>query len=316
MDPLIKSKRLSTRQARHTTSGPDKIPCNSADNLLYQLTRGDTTRRNGSAGWVRDGSADRQTVKGAADEAHATQDRDPRMPRREEGHARLRRRATRPRRPRDGGRRKVLPRPISPCRREAPHSSRLMLGDILAAARDAVRAILGDVAKGRDPAAERKEAAREAKRKAAHEALTLERSCSSNGRALRLADKRERYAAEAVRAAPLRLRQAPERAGRRSRPRDSRSRSRRPRQGRQDRDGEPDGRLRPRLLPMGDQARLAESQTRSQDLPLAPVAKRERVLTDDELARGLESDGRARPVQRHRPHADPDRPAARGSRRR
>ena len=69
----------------------------------------------------------------------------------------------------------------------------------LAAARDAVRAILGDVAKGKDPAADRKTAAREAQRKAADEALTLE-ALVRQWEALRLADKRERYAAEAVRA--------------------------------------------------------------------------------------------------------------------
>src|SRR5271167_2048784 len=44
----------------------------------------------------------------------------------------------------------------------------------LAAARDAVRAILGEVAKGRDPAADRKEAAHEARRKATRNALTLQ----------------------------------------------------------------------------------------------------------------------------------------------
>ena len=65
----------------------------------------------------------------------------------------------------------------------------------LAAAREAVRAILGDVAKGRDPAAERKEAARQA----SSQALTLE-ALLEQWRALKLADRRERYAAEAVRA--------------------------------------------------------------------------------------------------------------------
>jgi integrase len=69
----------------------------------------------------------------------------------------------------------------------------------LAAARDAVRAMLGDVAKGRDPAADRKEAAKETRRKATHDALTLE-ALLGQWEALRLADKRERYAAEAVRA--------------------------------------------------------------------------------------------------------------------
>ena len=69
----------------------------------------------------------------------------------------------------------------------------------LAAARDAVRAILGDVAKGRDPAADRKEAAQETRRKATHDALTLG-ALLGQWETLRLADKRERYAVEAVRA--------------------------------------------------------------------------------------------------------------------
>ena len=65
----------------------------------------------------------------------------------------------------------------------------------LAAAREAVRTILGEVAKGRDPAAERKEAARQA----SSQALTLE-ALLKQWRALKLADRRERYATEAVRA--------------------------------------------------------------------------------------------------------------------
>jgi integrase len=69
----------------------------------------------------------------------------------------------------------------------------------LAAARDAVRAILGDVAKGRDPAADRKDAAEETRRKATHDALTLG-ALLGQWETLRLADKRERYAVEAVRA--------------------------------------------------------------------------------------------------------------------
>jgi integrase len=62
----------------------------------------------------------------------------------------------------------------------------------LAKARDAVRAIMGDVARGIDPAAERKKAK-------AHEALTLS-ALLSDWQALHLASKRPRYAAEAVRA--------------------------------------------------------------------------------------------------------------------
>lgn len=69
----------------------------------------------------------------------------------------------------------------------------------LAKARDAVRAIMGDVAKGIDPAAERKEAAREARRKAAETALTFDRLLE-DWRALRLAERRASYSQEALRA--------------------------------------------------------------------------------------------------------------------
>jgi integrase len=69
----------------------------------------------------------------------------------------------------------------------------------LAAAREAVQAILGDVAKGRDPAAERKQAAREAKEKAEAEALTLE-VLIDRWEAGHLAGKRPGYATEATRA--------------------------------------------------------------------------------------------------------------------
>ena len=65
----------------------------------------------------------------------------------------------------------------------------------LAAAREATKAIMGDVAKGRDPAAERKEAARQP----SSQASTLE-ALFEQWRALKLADRRERYATEAVRA--------------------------------------------------------------------------------------------------------------------
>jgi integrase len=69
----------------------------------------------------------------------------------------------------------------------------------LAAAREAVQAILGDVAKGRDPAAERKQAAYEAKEKAEAEALTLG-VLIDRWEAGHLAGKRPGYAAEATRA--------------------------------------------------------------------------------------------------------------------
>jgi integrase len=72
-------------------------------------------------------------------------------------------------------------------------------GVSLAKARDAVRAIMGDVAKGIDPAVERKKAAGQARRQAAYGALTLS-ALLSDWQALHLANKRPRYAAEAVRA--------------------------------------------------------------------------------------------------------------------
>jgi integrase len=62
----------------------------------------------------------------------------------------------------------------------------------LASARKAAQAIMGDVAKGLDPASDRK-------RKAAHDALTLE-TLVGQWETLSLADRRERYATEAVRA--------------------------------------------------------------------------------------------------------------------
>lgn len=58
---------------------------------------------------------------------------------------------------------------------------------------------MGDVAKGVDPAAVRKKAAAEARRNAAHEALTLA-ALLSDWQALHLAGKRPSYAAETVRA--------------------------------------------------------------------------------------------------------------------
>ena len=69
----------------------------------------------------------------------------------------------------------------------------------LAAAREAVQAILGDVAKGRDPAVERKRAVHEAKEKAEAEALTLG-LLIDRWEAGHLAGKRSGYAAEATRA--------------------------------------------------------------------------------------------------------------------
>jgi hypothetical protein len=69
----------------------------------------------------------------------------------------------------------------------------------LAKARDAAAAIMGDVAKGRNPAADRKEAAAAAKAKAARDRHTLA-TLIDDWERLHLAHQRPRYAAEAVRA--------------------------------------------------------------------------------------------------------------------
>jgi hypothetical protein len=67
----------------------------------------------------------------------------------------------------------------------------------LAKAREAAAAIMGDVAKGRNPAAERKEAAAAERARRARNRLTL-RVLIENWNVLHLAGKRPRYAAEAV----------------------------------------------------------------------------------------------------------------------
>ncbi len=152
----------------------------------------------------------------------------------------------------------------------------------LAAAREAVRLILGDVAKGKDPATERKEAALEAQRKAAHEALTLE-ALIGQWEALRLADKRERYASEAVRAIRYALAKSLKAPA-------------------ADLDRAAVVRVLDNLAKDGKAAMASRTAAYGracyhwavkrgsltvnpfQDLPLAPVAKRERVLSDGELA--------------------------------
>jgi integrase len=151
----------------------------------------------------------------------------------------------------------------------------------LAAARDAVRAILGDVAKGRDPAADRKEAAQETRRKATHDSLTLE-ALLGQWESLRLVDKRERYAAEAVRA----LRYAF--AKRLTAPAGDLDRATVVRV----LDGlTKDGKaaMASRTAAYGRACYQWANKRGSlaanpfQNLPLAPVAKRERVLTKDEM---------------------------------
>jgi integrase len=87
--------------------------------------------------------------------------------------------------------------------RRAGEKRRVPLGSCsaisLAGAREAARAILGDVAKGKDPAAERKQAIQQAKARAEQEALTLG-VLIDQWEAGHLADKRAGYRVEATRA--------------------------------------------------------------------------------------------------------------------
>ena len=69
----------------------------------------------------------------------------------------------------------------------------------LSKAREAAAAVMGDVAKGRNPAAERKEAAAAERARRARNRLTL-RVLIDDWNRLHLADRRPSYAAEAVRA--------------------------------------------------------------------------------------------------------------------
>jgi len=145
----------------------------------------------------------------------------------------------------------------------------------LAKARDAVRAIMGDVASGIDPATERKKAK-------AHEALTLA-ALLSDWQALHLAGKRPSYAAEAVRA----LRNAFSRyldlpAADLDRARCVKAIDKLARNGH--------AAMAARTAAYGKAAygwavkRGALSENPFVNLPVAPTAKRERVLSDDELA--------------------------------
>jgi integrase len=154
-------------------------------------------------------------------------------------------------------------------------------GISLAAARAAAQEILGKVATGRDPAAERKAAALEAAGKAAHEALTLD-ALLEQWEALHLADRRDRYRAEAIRAIKSAF------VDRLKSPAADLSRSAvvRVLDGIA-RDGKPA--MASRTAAYGRAAyhwavkRGSLASNPFQDLPLAPTAKRERVLTDDEL---------------------------------
>jgi integrase len=96
-----------------------------------------------------------------------------------------------------GGKTYLAQYTIAGSKRRIPLGSCLAIS--LAGAREAVQAMLGDVARGRDPAAERKRAVREAKDKAESEALTLG-VLIDRWEAGHLSGKRSGYAAEATRA--------------------------------------------------------------------------------------------------------------------
>jgi integrase len=151
----------------------------------------------------------------------------------------------------------------------------------LAKARDAVRGIMGDVARGIDPADERKKAAAVARQKAAHDALTLA-ALMSDWQALHLASKRPAYAQEAVRA----LRNAFQRyldlpAADLSRAAVVKTLDTMARNG--------SAAMAARTAAYGKAAygwavkRGAISTNPFVNLPVAPTVKRERTLSDDEL---------------------------------
>jgi integrase len=159
---------------------------------------------------------------------------------------------------------------------------RVPLGSLtLALARSAAAAILGDVAKGRDPVADRRATAIEAKRKAAHEALTLQ-ALLDQWSALRLADKRASYAGEAVRAIKVAF------AKQLTLPANDLDRAAVVRVlDRFTKDGK--AAMAARTAAYGRacfQWAIRRSSINSNpfvDLPLKPVVRRERVLTDTEL---------------------------------
>jgi integrase len=145
----------------------------------------------------------------------------------------------------------------------------------LAKARDAVRAIMGDVARGIDPAAERKKAN-------VHNALTLA-ALLSDWQALHLASKRPRYAAEAVRALRNAYRQyLPLPAADLSRAAAVKALDAMAMRG--------SPAMAARTAAYGKAAygwatrRGSLSSNPFLNLPVAPTERRERVLTDDELA--------------------------------
>lgn len=151
----------------------------------------------------------------------------------------------------------------------------------LSDARDAVRTIIGHVAQGRDPALERKAAATEALRKAASDAFTFERLIE-DWEQLHLANKRRRYAGEAIRALRNVFQDCLEKpAGDLTRAKVVKTLDGLTRRG--------SAAMAARTAAYGRAAfawgmkRGAVSENPFASLPIAPTVKRDRVLTDDEL---------------------------------
>ena len=191
----------------------------------------------------------------------------------------------------------------------------------LAKARQAAASIMGDVAKGRNPAADRKEAAAAERAKRARNRLTL-RVLIDDWNRLHLADRRPSYAAEAVRALHYafedRLDDAAEDLDRAGVVRALDTLTRRGQ--RKDGDGtsrSKGGAIRGRTAAYGRAAyawatkRGAVQVNPFANLPVAKsVTKRERVLSDRELAEVWQATGEASaPYGTSDPAIDPHRAA-------
>ena len=146
----------------------------------------------------------------------------------------------------------------------------------LAAAREAVRTILGDAARGVDTAAERK-----AKLKAAADAVTLA-GLIDRWDKLHLSAKRANYSTASTSALRRAFARHLDQARRLPRPRGSRSCPRRAFRGRQDRDGWRTRPLWQRALWLGHSTRDAYRRS-VRARARRPDCRRERVVSDDEI---------------------------------
>ena len=195
----------------------------------------------------------------------------------------------------------------------------------LSKAREAAAAVMGDVAKGRNPAAERKDAAAAERARRTRNRLTL-RVLIEDWNRLHLAGRRPSYAAEAVRALHYafadHLDDAAEDLDRAAvvRALDALTRRRR----RKDGDGaeKPKGAAMTGRTAAYGRAAFAWAVKRGAvrvnpfaDLPVdKSIAKRERVLSDEEIAEIWRAAGdAASPYGSDHPVADPDRPTPRRS---